>query len=92
MNWFGIWLVGVMVILLVLLKVCSNENFDKIDMFLGEELSWIELEWGEGWVELSFVVCGGRGSWLLLLIEFFYGWVELGEGFGCGGWIGWCGG
>lgn len=43
-------------------KSRSNENLDKIDMSLGEEPSWVELEWGEGcrWDQVTRFV--GEGS------------------------------
>lgn len=57
-------------------KARSNENLDKIDMSLGEEPSRTELEWEEVWVEPSTAVCGGRGGWPQLSMEFSYGWAE----------------
>ena len=61
-------------------KARSNENLDKIDMSLGEEPSRTELEWEEVWVEPNTVVCGGRGGWVQLSLEFSCGWAEPSEG------------
>lgn len=48
MNRFGTRLVGAAATPSPPPKAHSNENLDKIDMSLGEEPSWTELEWGEG--------------------------------------------
>lgn len=48
MNRFGTRLVGAAATPSPPPKARSNENLDKIDMSLGEEPSWTELEWGEG--------------------------------------------
>lgn len=61
-------------------KARSNENLDKIDMSLGEEPGRTELEWEEVWVEPTTVVCGGRGGWVQLSLEFSCGWAEPREG------------
>lgn len=58
MNRFGTRLVGATATSLLPPKAHSNENLDKIDMSLGEEPSWTELESGEG---VGGTKC--RGSW-----------------------------
>lgn len=61
-------------------KARSNENLDKIDMSLGKERVGPSWSGGRVWVEPSSAVCGGRGGWPQLSVEFFCGWAEPSEG------------
>ena len=69
MNRFGTRLVGASATPTPPPKSRSNENLDKIDMSLGEEPSWIELEWGEGVGGTKCLGLGGWGGWLQVSIK-----------------------
>lgn len=62
-------------------KARSNENLDKIDMSLGKEPSWTELEWGEGVGGTKYRGLWGKGRLAAVLGRVFpYGWAEPSEG------------